>query len=119
MTLTVVFGLVAGWLAWKGRSAWAASFAAMTCLALFVTFVRPAAFRPLNRLWMGAGALLHALVNPLVMSVIFFLLMTPVGIVMRLFGRDALKLRRGADTRSYWVHRTPPGPAPRSLDKPF
>lgn len=78
----------------------------------------PNLLTPLNRAWMQFGALLHRIVSPIVLAVLFFVVITPFGLVMRVMKRDPLRLSRHED-RSYWVDRMPPGPRPDSLDKQF
>jgi hypothetical protein len=58
-------------------------------------------------------------VSPLVLGAVYFLLIAPVGIGMRLFGRDALNRRFVRSQRSYWIERDPPGPPPSSLKNQF
>ena len=74
---------------------------------------------PLNRLWMRFGMLLHRIVSPLVLGIMFFVVVTPMGIVMRWLGKDPLRLKRDPASASYWVPRTPPGPARDSFDNQF
>ena len=59
---------------------------------------------PLNRLWMKFGLLLGKIVSPVVMTVIFFGVVTPTGLVMRIFGKDILKLNKN-NNNSYWENR--------------
>lgn len=87
----------------------------MGALALWA----PHRLTPLSRAWMGLGRLMGRVVNPLVFGLMFFALITPVGWLMRLRGRDALKLRLDASARSYWVDRQPPGPRPESFKQQF
>jgi hypothetical protein len=49
----------------------------------------------------------------------FFVVITPMGLVMRALGKDPLRLRFDRDARSYWIDRQPPGPVPDSLDNQF
>ena len=87
----------------------------MGALALWA----PRRLTPLSRAWMGLGMLMGRVVNPLVFGLMFFALITPVGWVMRLRGRDALKLRLDPSAHSYWVDRRPPGPRPESFKHQF
>jgi hypothetical protein len=79
----------------------------------------PRWLRPLNRLWSRLGLLLGALISPVVMAVIFYGCITPIGWLMRLTGKDPLRLRYEPQAQSYWIRRDPPGPAPDSLKKQF
>ena len=95
---------------------WLAALAALTAL---VTVTREQWLAPLNRAGMKLAEVLHHVVSPLTMGLIFFVVFTPVGIVMRAFGRDAMCRRFDPAARSYWVHRDPPGPADDSFRDMF
>lgn len=84
-----------------------------------VAFAAPGILAPLNRLWLRFGQLLHRIVSPLVLGIMFFLVITPIGLLMRALGKDPLRRRfdRGAPT--YWIPREPPGPAPDSFSDQF
>jgi Saxitoxin biosynthesis operon protein SxtJ len=86
---------------------------------LVVTLTRPSVLTQLNRLWLRFGLFLHRIVSPVVLGIMFFLVVTPTGIVMRLLGKDPLRLRYEETASTYWIDRTPPGPAPESLDRQF
>ncbi len=62
---------------------------------------------PLNKLWFRFGLLLGKIISPLVMGIIFFIVVTPIGLIMRLLQKDLLKLRYN-DNKSYWVEKTGP-----------
>jgi hypothetical protein len=89
--------------------------AAFTLVALAV----PGLLGPLNRVWTRLGLLLHKITSPIVLGVMFFGVITPMGILMRAFGKDLLKLRRQPDAATYWVDRQPPGPKPDTLPNQF
>ncbi len=74
---------------------------------------------PLNRLWTRFGMLLHRIVNPVVLGVLFFLVITPVGLLRRLVSRDPLTLRLDKTRASYWVVRETAGPPPGSMKQQF
>ena len=83
-----------------------------------VAIVIPAALAPFNKAWFQLGLLMGKVVSPIVLGVIFFLLLTPVGLITRLFGRDELRLKR-KPVSSYWVDRSPPGPAGDTFKNQF
>ncbi len=62
---------------------------------------------PLNKIWFKFGIFLGKIISPLVMGVIFFLVVTPIGLIMRLLGKDVLNLKF-SDHKSYWIEKTGP-----------
>ena len=116
-TFTAVFALAGGAAAWKGGhpAVWFAASAAFAA----VTLIRPQALAPLNRLWMAFAELLHRLVSPVVLGLMFFGVFMPVGLLMRLSGRDPMRRKVEPAARSYWIDREPPGPPPESLREQF
>jgi hypothetical protein len=102
-----VGAIVAAYQMWHGDGAaaawWLGGAAAFAALALFWT----APLVPLNRLWGRLGKLLHDLVNPLLMGLIFALAVIPMGMVLRVLGKDLLRLRRDASAATYWIDRDP------------
>jgi hypothetical protein len=89
--------------------------------ALFVAaaLLRPAVLHPLNLVWLRFGLLLHRVVNPVVMALLFYGTVLPTGLVMRLMGKDLLRLKRQPDADSYWIVRQPPGPSPETMRDQF
>ena len=85
--------------------------------ALFagVTLTRAHWLAPLNRAWMKLAELLHQVVSPVVMGIMFFGVFTPMGFVMRRFGWDAMKRAWQPQANTYWIRRDPPGPAEDSF----
>jgi len=77
-----------------------------TCSIVFflVTLFKAEILRPLNKLWISFGLFLGMIVSPIVMGFIFFIIFTPIGILMRLFGRDELLLKFKTKP-SYWTKR--------------
>jgi len=88
-------------------------------LFLLLAVLVPRVLAPANRLWTKFGLLLHHIVSPLALGVLFFLVVTPTGLLMRLFGKDPLRLRFDPAADSYWIKRDPPGPAADSLKNQF
>jgi hypothetical protein len=82
-------------------------------------YLSPAIFRPLNWLWFKLGLLLHALVSPVLMGLLFYGVVWPTGAIMRACGKDTLRLRMERDRDSYWIKREPPGPEPASMKDQF
>jgi hypothetical protein len=62
---------------------------------------------PMNKLWFRFGLFLGKIVSPLIMGVIFFFVVTPIGLIMRMLGKDVLNLKQNKD-KSYWIEKSGP-----------
>ncbi len=62
---------------------------------------------PLNKLWFRFGVFLGKIISPVVMGIIFFLVVTPIGLIMRLLGKDLLNLKYSKN-KSYWIEKDGP-----------
>jgi len=92
---------------------------ALAALFLAAGLLRPLLLHPLNLIWLKFGLLLHRIVNPIVMALLFYGTVLPTGLVMRMLGKDLLRLKRQPDAESYWILRAPPGPAPETMRDQF
>ena len=63
--------------------------------------------KPLNKMWFKLGLFLGKIISPLIMGIIFFIVVTPIGIIMRLFNKDLLNLKYNKE-KSYWIKRVGP-----------
>lgn len=112
------FAIMAALSWWRGHAAWHYTLPiAAAFLVVALTF--PKILAPLNKLWLKFGLLLYKVMNPLVLGLLFFLTITPIGLVMRMTGKDFLRLRMDKNAKSYWIDRAPPGPPPESMKNQF
>ena len=115
---TSVFAILASWFYWRYDSALTPLFFAISgCFALTTTFA-PNMLQPLNHIWFFLGKLLGNIVHPVVLALLFFILITPISLVSRLFGRDELKLKKRF-VQSFWIERVNLGPAPESFKNQY
>jgi hypothetical protein len=98
-----VVGIYANLKGWNQTTVF--SLVGLSGLIALITLSVPKLLAPFNRLWFELGQLMGRIVSPIVLGAIFFLILTPVALVTRLFGRDELRLKRKAAT-SYWIDRT-------------
>ncbi len=84
-------------------------------LALLV----PRVLSPLSAVWFRLGLLLGAVMNRVVTALLFYVVFTPVALVLRLLGKDLLHLRPAPEASTYWIARQPPGPAPETMKQQF
>jgi len=86
---------------------------------LLLGLVKPLWLQPLNRYWTKLGLLMGRIVGPVVTAVLFYGVVTPIALLFRLLGKDPLRLRLEPGAHSYWIERTPPGPAPQTMTNQF
>lgn len=97
------------WPYWLGASA----------VFLVCALALPRVLAPLNRLWTAFSLLLYRVMNPLIMGLLFFLVVTPIGLLLRIAGKDPLHRKADPAASSYWIPREPPGPQPDSMPRQF
>jgi Saxitoxin biosynthesis operon protein SxtJ len=118
LVFAAVFAVVAAWPLMSGQALrwWAVAVAAVFAV---LALVKPLLLAAANRLWTGFGLLLGKVVSPIALGILFYGVVSPLGIVLRLVGKDPLRLKRDAASTSYWIARDPPGPPPTSMDRQF
>ncbi len=82
--------------------------AAVAIVFLGIALAVPRLLEPLNRFWTLLGTVIQRIVHPLVMGIMFYLIFTPAGLLLRLFGHDLLHLKHEPDADTYWIRRPPP-----------
>lgn len=114
LTFTAFFLLLALFPIMQGGAlrVWAAVTSGLFCL---ISLLAPQLLTLLTKYWMGLADLLHKIVSPVILGIFFFLVVTPIGYLMRLSGKDPLRLKLEPEAQTYWQDRQPPGPAPASL----
>jgi hypothetical protein len=75
----------------------------LSLVFLIITIIRPNLFTFLNRLWIQFGVFLGKIISPIVMGLVFFFVVTPIGVLVRVLKKDVMGLKRGAS--SYWINR--------------
>lgn len=103
--MAAVFALIGSLGLYKG------SLHALICLyvaAFFagLTIWRPQSLGLANRAWLKLGLLMYRVVNPVIMAILFFGTILPIGLAMRLFGKDFLRLQRDRSAPTYWLPRS-------------
>ena len=100
-------GRIRGWSVLLAAIFAAAAIAAPRTLHLF------------NLAWAKLALLLHHIISPVAMAILFFAAFATTGAFLRLFGKDLLRLRKLSQTDSYWIPRQPPGPPPETMIHQF
>ena len=103
IVFAVVFGLIAFWPLIKSDDIriWALI---ISIIFLVLGLFNSKILTPLNKLWFKFGIFLGNFIAPIVMGIIFFLVVTPTGIIMKLLGKDLIKLKK-SNEKSYWIEK--------------
>ena len=117
LVMTVPLALIAGYLWWKGGGAYPYVLGAAAFFLLSGLLV-PQLLRPIEKVWMKFAEIMGAIMTRVILSVAFYLMITPLGLVLRLMGKDLLHLRFEEGRESYWMPVEADGPATRP-DKPY
>ena len=118
IVFTVVFIFIGFWPMISGGSPrlWAV-FIAVGFIG--AAFFAPRLLSPLNQGWFRFGQLLHKIVTPVVLGLIYVTTIVPIGFLMKAAGKDPLRRKFDPDSASYWIVRDPPGPDSESLPRQF
>lgn len=118
LVFTAVFLLIALWPMKDGGEfrTWAL---VTSCAFAVISLIAPKLLAPLNTVWFKFGLLLHKIVSPIVMGILYFLTVTPIGLLMRLFGKDPLNQKLDREAQSYWVEIDPAKAAQSSMRHQF
>ena len=79
----------------------------ISAVFLILGLLKSKLLTPLNKLWFRFGIFLGKIISPIIMGFIFFLVVTPIGLIMRLLGKDVLNLKYNKE-RSYWIEKDGP-----------
>ena len=106
LLLALVLAGVAGWLAWKSHPvAWAVGVGAAAVVSGVIGVFRPGLMRVVYVVWMAAVFPIGWLVSHLLLAAIYYLVITPIGVMMRVFGYDPMQRRLDRQAKTYWKPR--------------
>lgn len=118
LVMAAFFGIVAVWPLFHGSAF--RTWALIPSVAFLVlALIKPRILTELNHLWMRFGLVLNKVVSPAALGIVFYLTIFPLGILLRILGKDPLRLKYDPSAASYWILRKPPGPEPKSMDRQF
>lgn len=117
LVMTVPLALIGAYLWWKGRGAYpyllgAAGFFLVTGLLV------PQILRPIEKVWMKLAEIMGAVMSRVILTLAFYLMITPFGFLLKLMGKDLLDLQLSEQRESYWVATEEDGPSTRPM-KPY
>jgi hypothetical protein len=117
LVMTGALGVLGGLAAWRGKGA---GIVLLTAAAPFLALalLAPRLLGPVERAWMAVARVLSVVMTHVILTLFYYLVITPFGVVMRLAGRDPLGLRAARARESFWEPIERPGPGSRP-DKPY
>lgn len=105
VVMAVFFAILASIALWRAAWGWLALWTALTAAFGIAALAAPRSLEPLNRLWFRFGLLLHRIINPLVMGLMFFVVITPIGLLMRMLGKRPIPVSPDRAATTYWIAR--------------
>ena len=78
----------------------------LSIIFLILGLLNSSVLSPLNKMWFKFGILLGNFMSPIILGIVFFVVVTPIAFIMRLFGKDVLNLKKN-NKKSYWIERSP------------
>jgi len=118
LTLGALFALLALVKAVE-RSPWSFVWGALAAVLIGGALLRPQLLSWPNQIWLKLGLLLHRIVNPVIMAILFYGTILPIGLLMRLFGKDPLRRRLDKNAASYWLTRSDERSASEAMRQQF
>jgi hypothetical protein len=118
ITVGLLLLLISGLLFWKER----ASFQPMLIIGIILLaggVALPTIFKPIYWSWMAFAAILGWVMTRVILSAVFFLVLTPIGVISRMFGKQFLELSRDDSQDTYWVYRSADKNKLKSYEKQF
>jgi hypothetical protein len=117
LVMTVAWGLLGGILMWRSRPS-GTYLVGLAALFLLFAGLAPRLLAPVERGWMKVAEVMSAVMTRVILTLTFYLAITPLGVVRRLMGKDTLGLAADPRLDTYWVPVEPNGPGSRP-DKPY
>ena len=118
ITIGLVLGLLGSWFLWRNKEGGSLLLIAAT-LFLSLGFILPRLLKPFQKLWMTLAVLLGWLMTRIILTILFYLVVTPIGLLAKVSGKDFLNRKFNSDASSYWIPRKAITPDKRNYEKQF
>ena len=113
--LFLVMGLIS-WFTSKPHHLWPW---VMSGIFFILAWLFPRLLAPLNRIWMGFGDILHKITSPIILGLMFYVLLVPIGTIMRIVGKKPISLEYDAVAETYWIKRDTPESSTETFKNQF
>ncbi len=104
VTIGIILGLLGLWFLWREKD-WYLYLLVVSIIFLFLGIVLPLLLKPIHKLWMSLAVLIGWIMTRVIITILFYLIVTPIGLLARLCGKDFLNTKFDKKVNSYWVPR--------------
>ncbi len=118
LTVGIVLFSLAGFLFWKGKTSYPV-FGVLGFFLILTGLLFPIALKPLNKIWMTLAILMGWLMTRIILTILFFIVLTPLAFVASIFGKKFLDLKIDKNRKSYWEKRDKKELSPLDYEKQF
>jgi hypothetical protein len=118
LTVGIAFGVLAALLFWREKAHYI-YFAVISVVFLGLALLIPAVLKPVERVWMTAAGAMGWFMTRVILTILFFVVFTPIGLIARLCGKDFLGLKMDRSAASYWIYREARDLAKEDYEKQF
>ena len=118
ITIGLVLVLLGSWLLWRGKEGGYLLLIIAT-LFLFFGLILPMLLKPLHKMWMTLAVLLGWLMTRIILTILFYLVVTPIGLLAKVSGKDFLNRKFNSNASSYWIPRKAITPEKRNYENQF
>jgi hypothetical protein len=102
ITIGIVLGLLGGLFLWREKTYYS-TFFIISILFLFLGLILPVVLKPIQKIWMMLAVLMGWFMTRIILIILFYLIVTPIGLLARLFGKDFLNTKFNRNLDSYWI----------------
>ena len=102
ITIAIAFAILSGFFWWRGKEYYIYCVAISLVFLLF-TLIAPAVLKPAYKAWMFFAMILNFIMTRIILSLLFYLILTPIGFFGKLFGENFLNVKFNKHTKSYWI----------------
>jgi hypothetical protein len=118
LTIGIFFLIIAAWLFWQQRPSFT-YFAYIGAGFALLGMLTPTLLRPIYKIWMAFALIMGFIMTRAILTILFFGVFTPIGLIARLLGKDLLDERRDQKATTYWVKRPSQPFDPKSAENMF
>jgi hypothetical protein len=118
ITIGIVLGILGGLFLWRQKDYYY-YFLVFSFIFIFLGISFPTLLKPIQKIWMSLAVIIGWFMTRVILSILFYLVLTPTGLILRLFGKQFLDLKMDNPKKSYWKYRDPKAIKKSRYEKQF